>query len=73
MTAALALWSAFTAVCGLAHGFLALFFARLGVGVGEAGGVARAYALITDYFPPHAAPTTARAHRAPSLRGVRWR
>lgn len=54
MSAALALWSAFTAVCGLAHSFLALFCARLGVGVGEAGGVAPAYALISDYFPPHA-------------------
>ena len=54
MSAALALWSAFTAVCGLAHSFLALFCARLGVGVGEAGGVAPAYALISDYFPPRA-------------------
>ena len=52
MTAALTLWSTFTAVCGLAHGFGALFLARLGVGVGEAGGVAPAYSLITDYFPP---------------------
>lgn len=52
MTAALSLWSAFTAFCGLAHGFGALFVGRLGVGVGEAGGVAPAYSLITDYFPP---------------------
>jgi predicted MFS family arabinose efflux permease len=51
MTAALSLWSAFTAVCGLAPGFGALFLARLGVGVGEAGGVAPAYSLIADYFP----------------------
>jgi predicted MFS family arabinose efflux permease len=58
MTAALALWSAFTAVCGLARSFPGLFFARLGVGVGEAGGVAPAYALLADYFPPH---TRARA------------
>lgn len=52
MTAALALWSAFTAVCGLAQSFGQLFLARLGVGVGEAGGVAPAYSLIADYFPP---------------------
>lgn len=51
MTAALALWSAFTAVCGLTHSFAALFAARLAVGVGEAGGVAPAYSLIADYFP----------------------
>jgi predicted MFS family arabinose efflux permease len=32
--------------------FWQLFVARLGVGVGEAGGVAPAYSLISDYFPP---------------------
>src|SRR5579863_5318765 len=52
MTAALLCWSLFTALTGLAHGFLTLFLARLGVGVGEAGGVAPAYALIADYFRP---------------------
>lgn len=53
MTVALALWSLMTAACGLTHSFLQLFLARLGVGVGEAGGVAPAYSLICDYFPPH--------------------
>ena len=52
MTAALALWSLMTAVCGITHSFAQLFMARLGVGVGEAGGVAPAYSLICDYFPP---------------------
>ncbi|MEZ5922396.1 MAG: MFS transporter, partial [Parvularculaceae bacterium] len=52
MTAALAAWSAMTALCGFAQNFLQLFLARLGVGVGEAGGVAPAYSLIADYFPP---------------------
>ena len=41
-----------TAVCGFAQNFMQLFLARLGVGVGEAGGVAPAYSLIADYFPP---------------------
>lgn len=50
---ALAVWSGFTALCGTAASFGQLFFYRLGVGVGEAGGVAPAYALIADYFPPH--------------------
>jgi MFS family permease len=49
---ALALWSAFTALCGTAHGYGQLFVYRLGVGIGEAGGVAPSYALIADYFPP---------------------
>lgn len=47
----LALWSAFTALCGFAAGYWSLFLCRLGVGVGEAGGVAPSYALIADYFP----------------------
>ena len=34
---ALAVWSGFTALCGLAGGFATLAFARLGVGFGEAG------------------------------------
>ncbi len=52
MTIALTVWSAMTAVCGLAQNFWQLFLARLGVGIGEAGGVAPAYSLISDYFPP---------------------
>jgi predicted MFS family arabinose efflux permease len=52
IAAALAVWSGFTALCGLAGGFWQLFLCRLGVGVGEAGGVAPSYALLADYFPP---------------------
>ncbi len=52
IAASLAVWSAFTALCGTAYGFWQLFLFRLGVGVGEAGGVAPSYALIADYFPP---------------------
>lgn len=51
ITVALALWSGFTALCGLAQNFTHLFLARVGVGVGEAGGVAPSYALIADFFP----------------------
>lgn len=46
----LGLWSAMTAACGAASGFLWLFLARIGVGVGEAGGAPPAYSLISDYF-----------------------
>ena len=51
ITAGLALWSGFTALCGLATSYGMLFVARMGVGVGEAGGVAPAYSLVADYFP----------------------
>ena len=47
----LAAWSGFTALCGLAQNFWHIFLARVGVGIGEAGGVAPSYALIGDYFP----------------------
>ena len=53
ITVSLAVWSGFTALCGWAGGFWSLFWARVGVGVGEAGGVAPSYALIADYFPAH--------------------
>ena len=52
ISAAIAVWSGFTALCGTASSFWQLFLFRMGVGVGEAGGVAPSYALISDYFPP---------------------
>jgi MFS family permease len=64
MTIALTVWSGFTALCGLAGSFPLLFAARMGVGIGEAGGVAPAYSLISDYFPP---PQRARALAAYSF------
>ena len=48
----LAVWSLFTALCGFAANFWQLFLFRLGVGVGEAGGVAPSYAIIAERFPP---------------------
>jgi MFS family permease len=53
MSIAMVVWSLFTAVCGLARNFWELFFARLGVGVGEAGGSPPSYSLIADYFEQH--------------------
>ncbi len=47
---AVAIWSAATALCGLASGFWTLFLARVGVGVGEAGGSPPSHSIISDYF-----------------------
>ncbi|MDT9600551.1 spinster family MFS transporter [Sphingosinicella rhizophila] len=47
---AVSTWSFFTATCGLAQNFIQLFLCRMGVGIGEAGGVAPSYSLIADYF-----------------------
>jgi MFS transporter, Spinster family, sphingosine-1-phosphate transporter len=49
---AVATWSLFTALCGPVTSFWQLFAARVGVGVGEAGGVAPSYALIAQHVPP---------------------
>ena len=51
ITGSLVVWSVFTSLCALATGFWHIFLARLGVGVGEAGGVAPSYAVIGDHFP----------------------
>ena len=51
-------------LCGTATGFWQLFLFRLGVGIGEAGGVAPSYALIADYFPPSGARGRWRSSRS---------
>lgn len=48
---ALAVWSGFTALSGLAQNFTQLVLARIGVGIGEAGCTPPAHSLITDYVP----------------------
>lgn len=45
------IWSAMTALCGMASGFLTLLVARIGVGIGEAGASPPSHSLISDYFP----------------------
>jgi len=47
-----AVWSFFTACCGLAGSFMQLAVARIGVGMGEAGSMPPSQSLIADYFPP---------------------
>lgn len=44
-------WSVSTALCAGARNFGSLFFARMGVGVGEATLAPGAFSLIADYFP----------------------
>jgi MFS family permease len=51
MSLGLALWSAMTAVSGLARSGMALSFTRMGVGIGEATASPAAYSLISDWFP----------------------
>lgn len=48
-----AVWSGFTALCGLAQSPLQLALARIGVGVGEAGGTPPSYSILADHYHPH--------------------
>jgi predicted MFS family arabinose efflux permease len=49
---AVTVWSGMTAVSGLAQNFSHLLLARIGVGLGEAGGSPPAHSMISDYYPP---------------------
>ena len=51
IAAGLAMWSAMTALSGLAGSYGQLAFARIGVGIGEASASPAAYSLLADYFP----------------------
>jgi len=48
----LVVWSAMTALSGMAQNFTQLLFARFGVGIGEAGGSPPAHSIISDYYEP---------------------
>jgi predicted MFS family arabinose efflux permease len=45
-------WSIMTALCGVAQNFTHLLLARIGVGIGEAGGSPPSHSIISDLFPP---------------------
>jgi predicted MFS family arabinose efflux permease len=49
---AVAIWSVMTAVCGLSQNFWQFALARVGVGVGEAGGSPPSHSIISDLFGP---------------------
>lgn len=49
---AIAVWSGMTALSGLAQNYSQLLLARIGVGIGEAGGSPPAHSMISDYYPP---------------------
>ncbi len=51
LACALIAWSAMTALCGLSRNYGQFMLARMGVGVGEAGGTPPANCIIADCFP----------------------
>jgi len=56
VSVSLALWSGFTALSGMAQNFVQLAAARVGVGVGEAGGTPPSHSIISDYFDKERRP-----------------
>jgi predicted MFS family arabinose efflux permease len=56
ISACLIAWSALTVATGLARNYWQLLAARIGVGVGEAGGTPGANSMLSDYFPAQRRP-----------------
>ena len=52
VASAIAFWSVMTGLCGVALGYLPLLLFRLGVGLGEAGGIPASHSMISDHFTP---------------------
>lgn len=46
----LAVWSGFTALTGMANTFFSMLIARMGVGIGEAGGSPPSHSIISDLY-----------------------
>ncbi len=51
LAASVAVWSLMTTLTGFTRGYIDLLLARVGVGVGEAGGTPACNSIIADYFP----------------------
>jgi len=52
----LVMWSAMTTLCGLSRSYWQFLSARIGVGVGEAGGTPPSTAIVADFFTPDRRP-----------------
>jgi MFS family permease len=57
LAVSLAIWSGMTALCGLAHNVWQFLLARIGVGIGEAGGTPPSTSILADRFAPRSRPT----------------
>jgi predicted MFS family arabinose efflux permease len=56
LAAALVIWSAFTVFCGRSQTYLQFLLGRIGVGVGEAGGLPPSSSILSDCFPAERRP-----------------
>ena len=56
LAASLIVWSAFTVVCGLSRSYWQFLSGRIGVGIGEAGGLPPSSSIVSDCFPAKRRP-----------------
>jgi MFS family permease len=67
---ALTIWSGMTALSGMVSSFWQLSLARVGVGIGEAGGSPPAHSMISDMYPPKKRATALSIYSAGLYLGV---
>ena len=67
---ALTIWSGMTALSGFAQNYTQLLLARIGVGVGEAGGSPPAHSMISDMYEPAKRSTALAIYSAGLYLGV---
>ena len=63
-------WTLMTAASGAAAGFVQLFAARIGVGIGEAGCIPATHSMLGDYYPRHLRPRALAVHSAGTYLGM---
>ncbi|MFP6655891.1 MAG: MFS transporter [Myxococcota bacterium] len=67
---AVGVWSGMTALSGFANNYFQLLLARVGVGIGEAGGSPPAHSMISDYYPPNQRATAMGVYSAGLHAGI---
>ena len=70
ITISLIIWSGMTALSGRAQNFFQLLLARIGVGIGEAGGSPPSHSIISDLYPPEKRATAMAIYSSGISMGV---
>ena len=70
LLSALAIWSVMTAACGVVHNYVQLVFARVLVGIGEAGSSPPSYSVIANLYPARHRATAMAVYLAGSPGGI---
>lgn len=68
----LGIWSVMTALSGIVQNYTQLLLARLGVGLGEAGGSPPSHSMLSDYFPEEQRGTALNLYHGHLSRHLFW-